>query len=301
MFLLCSAMWAVRIRSNASSESQYERAWATRDRTYGLRHVWFCAWYEVYKLENTKSWLAVAIASTFGGKKYKLRSKHCLFIDNFVIKFFIFSELPAFFRFFILFRCNIIKIMCNSLILLIICSAFGVFVVFGNVNDYEITCKDENGKNVDWLVWSILQNLIFSIKKIFQWFFTNRYYLYKLPGQFDGATKDKKSMYLFISSNSPETNWTLSGHTLNDLDSFAGQTLSQAYYDLDVVNHTRLLIAYNDEPPNRKSNSNKGHLKGVIVADERSGFWLIHSVPLYPNISSEWFSVLKCNNLIEWD
>lgn len=79
----------------------------------------------------------------------------------------------------------------------------------------------------------------------------------------------------------------MSNRTLNDPQSFAGQTLSQAYYDSDVMNQSRILIAYNDEPPNSKSNPNKGHLKGVVVADDKSGFWLIHSVPLYPNISSK--------------
>lgn len=108
-----------------------------------------------------------------------------------------------------------------------------------------------------------------------------------MPGQFDGIDKKMESKYLYITSNSPEQQWILSDHTLNDTQSFAGETLSQAYFDMEKLNQTRLLLAYNDEPPNRKSNPSKGHLKGVVVADEHSGFWLVHSVPLYPNISSE--------------
>lgn len=72
-----------------------------------------------------------------------------------------------------------------------------------------------------------------------------------------------------------------------DIDSMAGQTLKQAFFSVDQGKDDRLLVAYNDEPPNAKGNSKRGHLKGVVVADKRSGFWLIHSVPLYPNISGE--------------
>ncbi len=47
-----------------------------------------------------------------------------------------------------------------------------------------------------------------------------------------------------------------------------------------------MAIAYNDEPPTERPISSDGHTKGVVVADEQSGFWLIHSVPRYPDYST---------------
>ncbi|KAJ8969395.1 hypothetical protein NQ314_001794 [Rhamnusium bicolor] len=43
-----------------------------------------------------------------------------------------------------------------------------------------------------------------------------------------------------------------------------------------------MYILYNDQPPNRKSKANKGHNKGVVMANNTSGFWLVHSVPHFP-------------------
>lgn len=39
---------------------------------------------------------------------------------------------------------------------------------------------------------------------------------------------------------------------------------------------------YNDQPPQGDKSSSKGHTKGVVVANQSEGFWLIHSVPHFP-------------------
>lgn len=77
--------------------------------------------------------------------------------------------------------------------------------------------------------------------------------------------------------------WKLSKLDIGDSESMAGQTLAQAYFKSNQTN--RLKIAYNDDPPNEQGKSKYGHLKGVVVADNRSGFWMIHSVPSYPDIT----------------
>ena len=39
---------------------------------------------------------------------------------------------------------------------------------------------------------------------------------------------------------------------------------------------------YNDENPDGSTSMAHGHTKGVVVMSEHGGFWLIHSVPMYP-------------------
>jgi deoxyribonuclease-2 len=43
-------------------------------------------------------------------------------------------------------------------------------------------------------------------------------------------------------------------------------------------------IVYNDEPTNGPVTFTKGHSKGTVVADNSSGLWLVHSVPLFPQL-----------------
>lgn len=43
----------------------------------------------------------------------------------------------------------------DSLIKLFAINALFIFNVFANLNDYEITCKDEKGQNVDWYLFDL--------------------------------------------------------------------------------------------------------------------------------------------------
>ena len=42
-------------------------------------------------------------------------------------------------------------------------------------------------------------------------------------------------------------------------------------------------LMYNDEEPDGSTHSSYGHTKGDMVFDNESGFWLVHSVPRWPN------------------
>lgn len=64
------------------------------------------------------------------------------------------------------------------------------------------------------------------------------------------------------------------------------QIVTQFEFKLRICSKDRVAVAYNDEPPTEKPIGSDGHTKGLVVADEHSGFWLIHSVPKYPDYSS---------------
>lgn len=44
-------------------------------------------------------------------------------------------------------------------------------------------------------------------------------------------------------------------------------------------------VFYNDEAPTNK-NEILGHTKGVVLGQQKTGLWLIHSVPLYPSVNT---------------
>lgn len=137
----------------------------------------------------------------------------------------------------------------------------------------RLGCRSEDGSLIDW------------------------FYLYKLPNSIeeDNEIESKNSglNYLFITPDSTNK-WTLSQRLINDSSSMPGRTLMPAYnnhYDNNLV------MMYNDEPTNAKSNGSRGHTKGVVVANDISGFWLIHSVPKYPPSIEESYDYPKSGSI----
>lgn len=47
---------------------------------------------------------------------------------------------------------------------------------------------------------------------------------------------------------------------------------------------TIMWVVYNDEPTNGGTSATLGHSKGMTVADNGTGFWLVHSVPKFPHL-----------------
>ncbi|XP_075154790.1 deoxyribonuclease II [Haematobia irritans] len=148
------------------------------------------------------------------------------------------------------------KILLKCLMLLLFINLPGILCA---TSPAQVSCKDENGDNVDW------------------------FYLYKLPMHYAPKdptnTRDNSGFhYLYISSVSFEQ-WSLSNRTINESNSMAASTLSPLF-----ANDSILLLAYNDEFPNGTVVFSGGHTKGVVASDGVTGLWLIHSVPKYPSI-----------------
>ncbi|XP_063709606.1 deoxyribonuclease-2-alpha-like isoform X2 [Culicoides brevitarsis] len=105
--------------------------------------------------------------------------------------------------------------------------------------------------------------------------------MYKLPK--DSTHKGTKTKsdgldYVYITANTvDDDSWIESQLKIDDVNSMPGRTITQIYQNADNV-----ALMYNDEPPTTKVDNLKGHTKGVMASDARTGFWLVHSVPHFP-------------------
>lgn len=107
-----------------------------------------------------------------------------------------------------------------------------------------------------------------------------------MPQQFppqhgDASRRGLEFIYLTEPGVAAGRGWQLSNVTLDDPDSMLHRTIAQA-----ATQDPLLAVAYNDEPPGARADSSRGHTKGLLVADTKSAFWLVHSVPLYPDFST---------------
>ncbi|KJH49512.1 deoxyribonuclease II [Dictyocaulus viviparus] len=138
------------------------------------------------------------------------------------------------------------EIMTSSLLYVAIITAIAIVC-----NEAKISCKNMKGENVDW------------------------YSAIKLPASADETYKGRSFVYIDPS----ETNWLTSRRPIDDPLSAIGSTVQQLY---DTKKETTLKITYNDKCFDREGDSGRAHSKGVVVFDNETGFWLIHSVPNFP-------------------
>ena len=119
-----------------------------------------------------------------------------------------------------------------------------------------LQCVDESGKPVDWFV------------------------MYKLPANKGEGKVERNGLgYVQITSLDPDSGWKLSALSMDDPKSTTGRTLAPLYANNGVES---LEVMYNDQYPEGKQFAGRAHSKGVVAADARTGFWLVHSVPGFP-------------------
>ncbi|CAG9857900.1 unnamed protein product [Phyllotreta striolata] len=123
-----------------------------------------------------------------------------------------------------------------------------------------LQCKDDNNNNVDW------------------------YMVYKIPSQSHSNNQLIKDgvAHIFLTSSDPM--WKFSNKSIGDRKSIIGNTLRDLYENPADSSY----LFYNDEFPDRKIEG-KGHTKGVAATDKNGGYWLVHSVPLFPNSTENYF------------
>lgn len=136
---------------------------------------------------------------------------------------------------------------------------FALFMV--GLSKASLSCKDINGNDVDW------------------------YYVYKLPKVQDNKNPLIASGLGHYYLDEMSQNFVLSTVSLNKTSHAVAQTVQQIYSLRDQIAY----IMYNDQWPNGKKSEIRGHTKGVLAFDSEAGFWLIHSVPMFPsNVSYFW-------------
>ncbi|XP_014242684.1 deoxyribonuclease-2-beta [Cimex lectularius] len=143
--------------------------------------------------------------------------------------------------------------MHNTLIIV----SLSVLTNFIGVNSFQ--CRIENGKPVDW------------------------YVMYKLPK----ITKPKSLFgdgYHYMYMTSEINTWQFSKQLINSNKSILAWTLKEFY----TSKPRGFWLSYNDQSAH--VTLTEGHTKGVIGADKETGFWLIHSIPHFPNFNNFTYS-----------
>ena len=126
-------------------------------------------------------------------------------------------------------------------------------------DDTPVQCLNNAGKAVDWWI------------------------AYKMPKISDGISRG----FNFTYADAVTPKMRLIATQMDDSQNALAKTLLQIYSRPDITHRHKFAFGmYNDETPADKVSSTYGHTKGVFALNEHSGFWLVHSVPRFPQVAS---------------
>ncbi|XP_042200645.1 deoxyribonuclease-2-alpha isoform X2 [Callorhinchus milii] len=123
----------------------------------------------------------------------------------------------------------------------------------------SISCYSDSGNPVDWFI------------------------VYKLP------KRSSLTGLSYMYQDSTTKGWKPGNYLINNTQGAVGRTLTQVYKEGQAQNQETAYVLYNDQST-KHSESNYGHTKGVILLDQKQGFWLVHSTPHFPLPANESYS-----------
>ena len=129
--------------------------------------------------------------------------------------------------------------------------------------NYKLACRDETGNPVDWFT------------------------IYKLPSLAKNVFSKwipEGSGYAFMTEKNQT--WSLSSQSIANLTSMPALTLDILYKSTFDNNNNMGYILYNDQF-NNKSDLDFGHAKGIVLFDDKSIVWIVHSIPEYPPMQAK--------------
>ncbi|XP_029299511.1 plancitoxin-1-like [Cottoperca gobio] len=120
----------------------------------------------------------------------------------------------------------------------------------------DVTCRNNKNEEVDW------------------------YIIYKAPKQ--GKTLTGLE-YIYIDSTLHTKETYTSGKLIDHADGVLANTLRPILKEKTSMQNDFGFISYSDQPPGCHADDEFGHSKGVVMVEEdKSGVWLLHSTPQFP-------------------
>ncbi|GAB5363058.1 hypothetical protein AAMO2058_000851000 [Amorphochlora amoebiformis] len=144
-----------------------------------------------------------------------------------------------------------------------------------------LTCRDEIGRSVDWFV-ALKHNNAFTYSYLDERDPSFKFSKFSL-GEIEGGALVGTLLQIYYGSqlyfNYSDESVFVDNNKPNDFYSAAKNNITR----FSEMNGAYATAFYNDEEPTGKKTTYYAHAKGVAAFDDNSGFWLIHSIPRWPN------------------
>ncbi|KAI6243729.1 Plancitoxin-1 [Aphelenchoides fujianensis] len=125
----------------------------------------------------------------------------------------------------------------------------------------DLSCKDENGKDVDWFIALKIPNL--------------------KGKEYEAHSPHIRWGTAFFYADANNQDFHISAKDINDPKSAIGYTMQQAIDNYKKKAKDTFTMFYNDQHPGTKTVGGRAHSKGVLSINGKQGFWVLHSAPRF--------------------